>query len=77
MTKNRIKKSNELVNIIINNWREACYMFLGAGLMLYILNISSLLTNLNATYNSREFGISVFLSVIMIIFLVHTLTEKK
>ncbi|MCA9459815.1 MAG: hypothetical protein KC550_04675 [Nanoarchaeota archaeon] len=49
------------------------YVFLGIGLCLFFLNISVMLSFLPQTYSFTAFDISVFSSIIMVLFAVYNL----
>ena len=49
------------------------YVFLGIGLCLFFLNISVMLSFLPQSYSFTAFDISVFSSIIMILFAVYIL----
>lgn len=52
-------------------------VFLGIGLTLFLVNISSFLAYLPSEYSELAFDISVFSSMIIILVAVYNLHEKK
>ncbi|MEC8220782.1 MAG: hypothetical protein VX028_01810 [Nanoarchaeota archaeon] len=52
-------------------------VFLGIGLTIFLINISSFLTYLPVEYSEIAFDISVFSSMIIILVAVYNLHEKK
>ena len=67
----------EFKDFIIKNEERVSYVFLGVGLTIFVLNIASLLTGLELEYKKNEFGISIFLSIVLIVYTVKILTNKK
>ena len=57
--------------------RLVANIFLGVGLMLFLINISSFLAFLPWEYNHLTFNISVFSSMIIILFAVYILHYEK
>ncbi len=53
------------------------YIFLGIGLALFVLNVSSLLSFLPREYSYIGFDLSVFSSILIIVFAVYIITLKK
>lgn len=80
MVKHEYKSLSHLVE---KEWRAVSYVFLGVGLVLFLLNITSLL-GLTLTigavdYSHLSFDASVFSSILLILYVVYSLssTHKK
>jgi len=56
---------------------EMNYAFLGAGLTLFVMNITSLLRVGGVRYDTSFFNISVFASMILVIVAVYGITNKN
>ncbi len=52
-------------------------VFLGVGLCLFLINISSFISFLPVNYSEFAFNVSVFSSMIIILVAVYNLHEKK
>ena len=72
-----------MTHLIEREWRAISYVFLGVGLVLFLLNISSLL-GLTLTFGAIEysyldFDASVLASMLLILYVVYNLstTHKK
>jgi len=64
MTKNKLPKS-------FHNRKIVSLVFLGLGLSLFILNISSMLSFLPLNYNKIAFDMSIFASMLIVIYSVY------
>lgn len=53
------------------------YVFLGIGLSLFLVNISSFISLLPVAYAYLAFNLSIFSSMLLIIIAVHFLTIEK
>jgi hypothetical protein len=75
MVKHQYKSFSHLIE---KEWRAISYVFLGIGLILFLLNISSLLgltITLGAVeYSYLSFDASVFASVLLILYVVYNLS---
>lgn len=68
---------NEFKHFIEKEWKAISYVFLGAGLMIFIMNISAMLSFLPKQYSYLNFDVSVFASILLIVYVVYSLHEKK
>lgn len=62
---------------ILKDTKTINLAFLGAGLMLFLLNISSFLAFLPKEYSFTAFDISVFSSILLILIAVYNLHSEK
>ncbi len=76
-----MKKRNGSVtkdfNEALGTVRTVSYVFLGVGLSLFLLNISSFLAFLPSRYSAVAFDLSVFSSMIIVIYSVYILHHYK
>lgn len=74
-------KKGSLSELLQREWKAVSYIFLGVGLTLFLLNISALLgltiANGAIDYNYIGFDVSIFSSILLIVYIVYTLHEKK
>jgi len=73
MVKEHIKKFEK----VISNQKNVSLVFLGVGLSLFLLNISGILSFLPKSYSFTFFDVSVFSSMIIIIYSVYILHNEK
>lgn len=62
---------------IIKDEKKISSIFLGVGLTLFFLNISTFLSFLPKEYSYMSFDLSIFSSIIIIIYSVYILEHKK
>lgn len=74
MTKNFF---NELSSLLHKRYKEVSYTLLGVGLCIFALNISAMLSVLPMMYDELAFNVSVFGSILMVVYIVYSLHEKK
>ncbi len=73
-----IKKHEELSFMdVIKSEKNVSLFFLGVGLCLFFLNISSMLSFLPSEYSHVAFDISVFSSMLIILYSVYNLYKKE
>lgn len=53
------------------------YVFLGVGFTLFLLNVSGLLSFMPGKYNVTAYDISVFSSIIIIVYAVYVIHNEK
>lgn len=78
MVKHEYKSVSHLLK---KEWKAVSYVFLGVGLVLFLLNISTLL-GLTITigaieYSELNFDISVFSSIMLILYVVYSISTKS
>jgi len=71
----------DLSYLLKKEWKAVSYVFLGVGLILFLLNITSLL-GLTITfgainYSELGFDASTFSSVLLILYVVYSLSTKS
>lgn len=71
------RESKSMGHLLEHNWTAVSYIFLGVGLLMFLLNITAMLSYLPERYSMIAFNISTFGSIILIIYVVHELTEKN
>jgi hypothetical protein len=74
MTKNMLEN---LGGYLEKEWKAVSYVFLGVFLLLFAINLSAMLSFLPVNYSAMAFNISVFASVLAIVYIVYILHEKK
>ncbi|NQZ84859.1 MAG: hypothetical protein HRU03_04000 [Nanoarchaeales archaeon] len=78
MAKHVKHEYKSLSHLFEKEWRAISYVFLGVGLVLFLLNISSLLgltlTFGEISYSYLSFDASVFASILLILYVVYNLT---
>jgi phosphate starvation-inducible membrane PsiE len=77
--KKKEKNSSEDFREIIKDRKIVSLVFLGIGLALFLINISSFLayTPMIVNYDELAFNISVFSSILIIVYAVYILQEGK
>ena len=64
---------HEHTDIKMNN-KTISYIFLGVGITIFVLNLASLLSFMPSSYSVIAFDVSVFASIIIILFSVYHMT---
>lgn len=72
-----VKKNQGSLHNFFSHTREISLVFLGIGLIMFLLNISGLLTHLPESYSHSAFNISVFSSMLIIIYATYVLSANK
>lgn len=65
-----------LTSYLKKEWKTISYVFLGAFLLLFGLNLSAMLSFMPTEYSTMAFNVSVFTSAMAIVYIVYTLHEK-
>jgi hypothetical protein len=78
MAKHVKHEYKSISHLVEKEWRAISYVFLGVGLVLFVLNISSML-GLTLTFGAIEysylsFDASVFASILLILYVVYNLS---
>ncbi|MDA3855720.1 MAG: hypothetical protein PF569_05650 [Candidatus Woesearchaeota archaeon] len=71
-------KSNYKFSTLLSKRKEISYIFLGVGLLLFVLNITSLIGYVNTLeYPFMLFNISIFGSMLLVVFAVYEILERR
>lgn len=62
---------------VFGNKKKVSYVFLGIGLTLFLLNISGMLSSLPFSYNFTAFDISVFSSMLIVLYSTYIIHHEK
>lgn len=60
---------------VFHDKKTISYVFLGVGLVLFVMNLTSLITTGTVSYSKALFNVSVFSSMIIILFAVYNIFE--
>jgi len=71
------KNYKSTLEIIKKNKKNVNYIFLGVGLTLFVLNLSSFISFVNKVYQYTTFDISVFGAMIIILLAVYNIHNTK
>lgn len=70
-------KKKGTIHELLSHRKEVSLIFLGIGLVMFLLNISGLLAFLPKSYSFSAFNISVFSSMLIIIYSTYVLNSEK
>ena len=70
------KKALKDFNQALGNSKTISYVFLGIGLTLFLLNLSTFLAFLPEKYSVTAFDISTFSSIIIIIYATYVISKE-
>lgn len=70
-------KNKGSIHDFFSHTKEISLVFLGVGLVMFLLNISGMLAYLPDSYSHSAFNISVFSSMLIIIYATYVLTAEK
>lgn len=70
-----VKKS--VLDSVFGNAKEVGYIFLGVGLLIYVMNLATFMTFVQTqVYPYTAFNVSVFASVLVILYSVYLIEEN-
>lgn len=70
------QKKGSLEKFFEEKWEAISYIFMGIGLMIFSMNITFMLSFLPNTYSTLYFNLSIFSSILLILYVLYTLEEK-
>lgn len=78
MVKNNNKKTDSLVQIIAKNHKRSRYIFLGIGLTLFVMNITTYISFVrDMSYSFALFNTAIFSAMILILITVYYIYEDE